>query len=556
MSKRTRGADQRGRLLVGYLPHDIHVGEIKRRFVESGVDHTFTLTGYDALADKPRRVVCVQLPHGSRQACFPHPDMGKDAVVWGLLNRISVAIPPVPAAVYDALLLFVIQRVLRLIPRYDEVHDFDSWLAGSNYTSEQKEFYRQLHDKQPYPIRELGKSVCNSFVKDEKYLEWKAPRIINGRHKAVITEYSWMVLMLESVIYNLPEFVKHIPVTERARHVDESFPAGGHVFSSDFTSFECSITNSMLMLERLVALHVFDGSPYVRSVYEYWTIMTRRNKMCFRCGIVATKCGCRMSGDRTTSVGTCIIMLCIFKYLFESQGISYKLIIEGDDVVGWCSARPDIGPLTDLGFIIKMEYLNEVSEASFCGLVYDDKLHIVPNAIKVMLNGGWAKGKYAGANRKTLMSLHKAYALSVLAMYRGCPVVQHYAKWILKFTKMTRHNVVARELENIIRYKLMMSSTQIAKFVSTAHRDWPIVHPTPAGRAIMERLHNVPIDLQMMLEEYFNSDTSGRFPDHLLTWHYPRAAVDYYFHYDVESGSDPPAVESLRRLMLAYTDKR
>jgi hypothetical protein len=88
-----------------------------------------------------------------------------------------------------------------------------------------------------------------------------------------------------------------------------------------------------------------------------------------------------------------------------------------------------------------------LNHASFCGLIFDMKNNrIITNPTKVILKTPWCSRKYVQSGKKVQLDLLKSRALSLLWTYPGCPVIQNYAKYLLRMTS----DVKATFRENVI----------------------------------------------------------------------------------------------------------
>jgi len=145
------------------------------------------------------------------------------------------------------------------------------------------------------------------------------------------------------------------------------------------------------------------------------------------------------------------------------------------------------------------------------------------------LNGGIADARYYGASQRVKKALVKAYALSMLHLYSGSPVIPQFALWLLQFTKNSKWSVVRRCLLDRLRYKLTVELTEQEMPLSALVPQ--VRMATASGRILMERLHGLPCQTQLDLEWYFAHNTDGVFPDHILLPFYPACAVQFYDNY-------------------------
>ena len=122
----------------------------------------------------------------------------------------------------------------------------------------------------------------------------------------------------------------------------------------------------------------------------------------------------------------------------EEYGVKDVMgVVEGDDglFVG-TGSFPGEEEFKKLGLMLKMEKHKSLSEAAFCGLVFDDNdLENIADPFKLMASFGWTTGQYAGAKQSKLRCLLRAKSMSYLCQYPACPVVAEMARYGLRVTR-------------------------------------------------------------------------------------------------------------------------
>lgn len=124
---------------------------------------------------------------------------------------------------------------------------FEEWLEKTSYDLNRKaqlcEAYDSLRGGRPTAHQA---SHVDTFVKTEFYQTWKHARMINSRCDLFKVWSGPKFKAIEDVVYELPEFIKHIPVPQRPFLISAMKQAGTHYYQTDFTAFESHFTPAVL----------------------------------------------------------------------------------------------------------------------------------------------------------------------------------------------------------------------------------------------------------------------------------------------------------------------
>lgn len=528
----------------GYSPSDAGL-DIKARGLINGQDASFRVhptrnpTHYSDLVTRTPRLC--HLGVGPTRACNPVPNGDSLCVAYGLFNRIAVFMRDPHPVVMQMFLNHIDTKVLPTLKPVDDIPTMEEWLESTKYTSAMKqEILDEWNNNVVCPMQIAKQSYCNSFIKLEQYTEFKQPRIINGREMATIMTYANLIVAAEKTLYKHEWLVKKIAVTNRAGNLAENFPTvTGHVIGSDFTSFECSISHTLLhLVEKRMLKHMFRNTGYEHQIDEYYHLVANTNTMVFK-NMKASVFGKRMSGDRTTSFGTCLIMIALFSFVFEYYGIEHVIRVEGDDVVAWVDRLFPTHIFDLLGFSIKLDHYEQVNYASFCGLIFDESNNILTNPMKVILNTPWVDAKYTHSKRTKIKALQRAKALSILYQYPGCPVLGQYAAMILRSSEGVVHkNTLDRAIASQYAHRTGQSYDDFCRYFnlfpgqSIIHATVTYRPTTMFGRVMIEEMFGMSVDEQLLLENNFATGFNESVLD------YPPDAVEFAQFYLADS-NDP-----------------
>ncbi len=245
----------------------------------------------------------------------------------------------------------------------------------------------------------------------------------------------------------------------------------------------------------------------------------------------------RMSGDPWTSLGNGFTNYLVFKFVCKHCNCECIGFVEGDDGIfrvtvlpgGWF---PQAADFERLGLNIKLEMHDELNEASFCGVIFDPvEKTAITDPWKVLCNFGWAEGRYAEANDKTLAVLTRAKALSLACQYSGCPIIDALAHKALDLTRGVDVRKVLKD-NRIGTHEYEKLTFALEKTKQTK----PWMHRKPVGHAsrdIVARKFGIPIEYQLRAEQIIE-ESEGWFDLPFLLEIMPKEPQLYWDNYVVE----------------------
>ena len=344
------------------------------------------------------------------------------------------------------------------------------WIESTKYPEHRKDQLRKLlstldFSGDPMSVRNTR---VKCFVKDECYRSFKHTRSIFARVDEFKLRVAPFFARLEHELYQQPEFVKHIPVVDRAAYVAEHLGSAlGCVYvATDYTAFESHFTTSLLEDCEFQLYRHFAGTngPANECVRLYTRVVSGINRCEYR-NVKAFIKAKRMSGEMSTSVGNGFTNLMVVKFLAEWFGFSdTKCVVEGDDcLVAFPRDKLYAKPHADLlakhnriskvcmeynttldmlrvgyvmlGLTVKLDVHEHLHTAGFCSMVFGPEERIViPDPVKKIANFGWISGKYQSASLPCLRSLLRGKSLSLLSESRGVPILQEMAIAMVRLT--------------------------------------------------------------------------------------------------------------------------
>lgn len=408
------------------------------------------------LGDDCYRPVSASLPLIVLGACLPKPDLSHGPTIsMGAAKRIANPLPESYSlrAIGDSRCLKVgiagkmsfYEFVLNELPKRLVPLDADAdvsvatWLSEAPYTLSRKEELASLDiEEVNRPFKHIK---CKSFIKDEHYYEFKHARTINPRDDYFKVFSGPIFHAIEKVVFEQPVFIKKVPLPDRPAYIMEKLYAAGGVYQiTDYTSFESSFTRPLMkaceiLLYRYMTKNIPGGKVWCDVIEK---VLCGPQTLVFKNAKVKTIAG-RCSGDMCTSLGNGFSNWMLMLYCSYVQDLgSLHGVFEGDD--GLCrfsSGRVvDSSLLSSLGFTVKMEVVDSLTKASFCGLLFDEyDQQQVGDPMEFLARLGWTTAKYLGSRRSVLLALLRSKALSGLYQFPCCPIISVVCRRVIELTR-------------------------------------------------------------------------------------------------------------------------
>lgn len=437
-------------------------------------------------------------------AAPPHPD-NRDPVtmLMGVTKRIAAKLPEPKQERLVKLAAFArswLEKHMTPLTNADDL-SFDTWILEKNYPQTRKEELRRIYDAMYDKEKYLRRKV-KCFMKDETYKEFKHGRGIFSTEDGFKVLFGPLCAEIEKKLYQYPAFIKHIPVADRPRYIME-YLLRGKAQESDYTSFESSFSPEVMGALDFVMFQFFTEHLSDSIYSKLFRSLAKTNHCTFKWFTLLIKAR-RMSGEMNTSLSNGFANLMVMLFLFDEMGLpDIPMTVEGDDglVVSPDKRMPTSEQFAELGFNVKLVQSDSISEASFCGLIFDEEdLINITDPIKILLNMGWGTAKYARARRPKLLDLLRCKGLSMLCQYPGCPVVQAAALYILRMTR-------GRDVRKFVAENRFIGHWQRQLYLEALSIPWQKrVRPVPLNtRLLMEKKFGVTVEQQLLVERYFDN---------------------------------------------------
>jgi hypothetical protein len=324
---------------------------------------------------------------------------------------------------------------------------------------------------------------------------------------------------------------------------------GAKFFATDYESFESLFTEELMGACEFQLYDFMTGDlPEFKLFSSYVHDMLGGENQCdfyaFRLFLTAR----RMSGEMCTSLGNSFSNLMFQLFVAEECKCRCECVIEGDDGLGYIyvlagGRLPTAKDYERLGLRIKLEYHDELTTASFCGLIFDpEELINVAEPLEKICRLGWTSRRYTHAREKRLKSLLRSKALSMWYEYRGCPLLSALATRILYLTKSYSVESIINS-KNTTTYERNRLTMALSQFnLATSYEE---ASPGPRTRLLFEKQFDISVSLQIQIESYMRNLTSvepidlGRFAIKMpIDWE--DYAKSYLYSIPPHRCNDPP----------------
>jgi len=431
-------------------------------------------------------------------------------MVLGVFKRVAFR-PPVPKkGRLEGLRTFVLKwckrNIVPLPPDTD--FSFESWIKNTPYPEARKiELTTVYNELLTHEFKFTPKCAkVGLFMKDEFYTEYKYPRGIYARKDEFKVLFGPFIKRIEQVVFKHPAFIKYVPVSERPNYISKRLNrVGANIFATDFSSFEAQfIAEVMYNCEDVMYEYMLSKTPWYERFRQLKEFINGTNVIdykYFTLWLEAT----RQSGEMNTSLGNGFSNLMFMLYICYMNGNKHvKGVVEGDDGAFSCTGiPPSVNFFAEFGLVIKAEVVRELSQASFCGIIYHpDDMVPLTDPRKVLASTGWFRGCKWRMRDSKLRAILRCKALSVFHQYNGCPILTEFALMLIRLTSQY-HSASLLWVDQGHKDINTYERENYKKFLTTEMP--PIKHVGIGSRHVVEDKFGIPVFYQYKLEEYFRS---------------------------------------------------
>jgi len=320
-------------------------------------------------------------------------------------------------------------------------------------------------------------------VKLESYDEFKEARWINSRSDYFKAYSGRFFKAIEKAVYQVPNFIKHVPVPERPAMIAALRKAGYYYYENDYKAFESHFTRQIMdVCELTLYRHCLQSYP--DDAEFICNVIGGRNRLHCGNGVSVEVDARRMSGDMCTSLGNGFTNLMIYLFICERKGLTGEGFVEGDDGLFALTGELSVEDFSALGFTVELHKLEDPCEGHFCGMSCSQSLQLVKDPRRVFKTFGWTSS-YIDAGWNVMDSLLRSKALSLAYELPSCPILGVLAREALRATRGVK---VTHAEKHWGRY-IPADESEIAEFA-----------PTVETRLFFEKKFLIDVPTQLIVE--------------------------------------------------------
>lgn len=426
---------------------------------------------------------------------MPMPDAyDGPTLLEGSKARFAATAPKVARAVLRELRSFTIDFVRRNfvpIPANEDV-SVARWLReNGTYSLKRKVELQRVWDDAKRSVSKRDMDV-KLFTKVENYPSCKHARGINSRTDVAKCYFGPYFHLIEQIVYENPAFIKHVPVRQRPRYIQDMLARyPGPYLETDYSQFEKHFTPAIMnAVEMQLYRYMLSNFPSVfRDIKRALTGTNR----CYANSFMLKVKGKRMSGEMCTSLGNGFTNLVLANFIAYRKGGVIQGVVEGDDGLFHCTVPLSSADFLECGFTIKMLQHDDLLQSSFCGLIMSGDLSTMTDPVKVMLGVGWTSSNLRMCNDVVLKGLLRAKALSLAYEHPQCPILYRLALSLLVRTE----GVVPRFSTNWYESSLLQEVERFKEETQLMLQKGP----SPRTRIDFARVFGIPIPVQLRIEQ-------------------------------------------------------
>lgn len=466
------------------------------------------------------------------KAIPPRPDVSHpDSALYGVAKRMAYKPAEPDEEFMKEFNLFVRnwlqENMTPLAQEFD--FNFEEWLSKTNYPEWRKQELRKAYENviDPAELDKNGHNIHSNvkyFVKEEWYPEFKHHRGIWARVDEFKCISGPFFKAIEEELFKLKYFIKKIPKDQRAEYISKMMDDIGKIFqTTDFTAYESHFTTELMWncefeLYKYMSRCNPKAQQFVRIIFS---ALAKDNYVINKYFTLAVRAK-RMSGEMNTSLGNGFSNLMFLLFACHKYKIDFLgPVVEGDDGLIALSKEIPKEYFDKMALNVKMEIHQNLSDASFCGLVFDPVERIIIRDPRVPISTiMWVPRQYASSNVNKIKGLIKSKALSMMFEYPGCPILaplSHKVFALMGDVPMINHGDSNYEMNYINQLYIKYEKSEVPYKVIGMRT-----------RKLMERLFDIDTSRQLLIEtdiesmtlEHWNTDNLITIMPALWIWNY------------------------------------
>jgi hypothetical protein len=495
--------------LYGYRVDEVELPPLNWQKPTDGSEFSSSMKGCNMFR---RNIQAAAIPNPIIGYVAPRPDTGDQmSLKQGAKKRLVHDRPKMKSRPKRLLRRHVARMIRKLFHplQGSDVLTFEEWLEQSNYPEWRKKQLREcMSALEQGKVQEHKIWEAKMFAKDEFYLEYKYHRTINARSDYIKCIIGRFAASIEHQVFKHPAFIKKVPRSEWPEYITGRCSGRQHGYASDYSSFEASFVEEVMKCCEMQLYTYMLKNVWTQEVNQRFKMLAGWNNITAKAFFVKLLAR-RLSGEMVTSLGNGFSNLMVNTFVLKQKGCrNVSCVVEGDDgLFMFDGPMPTPKDFEDLGFVIKLTPVQTLSDASFCGVVFDpEDRAALADPYKTLATCSWVEAKYGESSKKNRQLLAHVKGLSLLAQYPGCPVLQSVALWMLRV-----NGFQPSQRDAVLSYAYANSRDWWQREVLRQVRKSPFV-PKRVGqgsRSVIERVYGMSVSKQVELEALFDSATGS-----------------------------------------------
>jgi len=374
---------------------------------------------------------------------------------------------------------------------------FEDWLSASPYTEKRKQELREVRRSIEVTTRIPLARRCHrvkTHIKNESYPTIKNARLINARVDEYLVFAGPLAKSIEAVLYERPEFIKHVPVKDRPAVISALKAFGQQPHENDHVCFEGNLVPDFQDASEMVLCDWVAGAAAPDLCALVRDVETGKNVLKMRCGFSLAVEGERMSGTSFTSCFNGFDNLMSFLFVCHSNGLQGRGFVEGDDGLFMVSGKLTSDMFRVVGLTVEINPIADVSEGHFCGMTFTEDGTLIKDPRRVFQTFGWTSS-FMGAGERIMDELLRSKSLSLACEMPQCPIVGALARRGLELTQGV-----------VVRHHASSWQGPTAHQLSTVEQELLPFKPTLAARMLVQKLFAISVDDQIHIEALIFDD--------------------------------------------------
>lgn len=439
-------------------------------------------------------------------------------VLTSFRNRLNVAPLTVSRRAYRAMTA-VGMRLGKYCSRGYKVLPRRTWVKSKrNYPLPRREELLRACDR--LWVRLIVRAMA--FIKKEFYFAIKHPRMINSRHDTFKVLCGPYFSAIEKQLMRKKSFIKYCPASARPQYVRDRLGSCSYIYGVDGTRFESCVTARLM---RATEFQVYKHFGVPKRILD---VLCGEGKSTFYgpngAVVRAYRTAPRFSGEMNTSLGNAIVNYCMCKGIARVHGCTFKLIIEGDDVLIGSDLPIQQDWWDEFGLRAVLTGPGEPGELGFCSMYWSRSLELVA-PLRRLIKIGWSATVPASAGRAVRDERFAATAMCLSYEMPNAPILwaishKYAGQGRIKWTWWLEQKLLTNNVPHHIKGGLI-------HITAMNHKSAP---PCTETRAFYEYKFGISITTQLALERQilegnrcpydpsFIDCVASLYPDCVLSW--------------------------------------